>query len=244
MTPLGPRASRPHATSWSRAILALTLLACALPAVAQTDLYACRVIVTGTDERTRPAGLRHCLHDVIQKSTGKAILENSTLLDDPAPLIEDVVYLDRMTGIPLHDEQGTRDRPYDLIAHVDPARLAARLATAGLRIWQNRPVLAARISITHGAERYPLMADTFQGERHRQALLAAAELTGLRVTLPAEHMPGRGDDVLTGALEWRPAEFGWTARWDLGQEHWSVTGVSFDEAYRAGLRGAAAHLSH
>src|SRR3954452_19837318 len=102
------------------------LLACAMLAIAAhtragVDLFACRVIVTGTDMRSRPDGLARCLRDVVVKVTGKPSLaedaRTSAIAQRADGLVEDFVYLDRMSGIPHHDEQGTRDRPYDLVAH-------------------------------------------------------------------------------------------------------------------------------
>ena len=53
---------------------------------------------------------------------------------------------------------------------------------------------------------------------------------------------------LEGKLVWSDNDFGWNADWRLVQEGkergtWSVRGVSFDDAYRAGVGGAAELLS-
>ena len=51
------------------------------------------------------------------------------------------------------------------------------------------------------------------------------------------------DQALTGTLEWSDAARGWIAEWRLafaGQNYaWRVRGVSFDDAFRNALRGAA-----
>ena len=55
------------------------------------------------------------------------------------------------------------------------------------------------------------------------------------------------DQALTGTLEWSDAARGWIAEWRLafaGQDYaWRVRGVSFDDAFRNALRGAAQVLS-
>ena len=227
----------------------------AAPALAaDPGLFTCRVIVTGTDLRTRPEALERCIRRVVVKVTGRPSLE-----DDPRTaaiarhgeaLIEDLVYLDRMSDVPHHDEQGTRDRPYDLIAHVAPERLGQELTKAGLRPWLERPKLVAHIQVTpkDGAG-FVLDADGDAGERQRQALLAAADRFGLRVALPtgAQAQSGVAPDgvPLEGELAWSDADFGWNAAWRLGGDgaRWEVRGVSFDEAYRAGLGGAAERLA-
>ncbi len=244
--------------------VALALLSTSA-AAAEPGLFACRVIVTGTDMRSRPAALERCVRDVAIKVTGRP-----DLADDPrvqaiarrAPeLVEDIAYLDRMTDIPKHDDQGTRDQPFDLIAHVSPEALEAELAKAGLKPWLERPPLLTLATIARGEERYPLSADGDRGERQRQALLAAGETYGLRIALPTEAQalaPGgvRAQDLpigrarqpvatLTGSLHWSEADFGWNAEWRLAGRAtgWSVRGVSFDEAFRAGVGGAARVLS-
>jgi len=52
---------------------------------------------------------------------------------------------------------------------------------------------------------------------------------------------------LAGTLVWSDAELGWIATWRLpfgGEDHrWQIRGVSFDDAFRNALRGAAQVLS-
>jgi len=56
-----------------------------------------------------------------------------------------------------------------------------------------------------------------------------------------------GDQVLAGTLVWSDAERGWIAQWRIaasGKAHaWRISGVSFDDAFRNALRGAAQVLS-
>ena len=223
------------------------------------DLFACREIVTGTDMRSRPEGLERCVRDVVVKVTGQP-----ALADDPrtiaiasraSALAEDFAYVDRMSDIPHHDEQGTRDRPYDLIVHLDPERVTAALSEAGLRPWLVRPALLVVVSVTKDGASFRLDADGDAGERQREAVLAAADRFGMRVVLPSAEqlatgrMPAvRGGQVtLQGQLVWSEADFGWNASWRLGagsaEANWEVRGVAFDDAFRSGVGGAAERLS-
>lgn len=221
-----------------------------------SGLHEATVIVTGMDARSRPAGLGAALAQAMAKLSG-----NPALLDDPhvaalAPLapglVESMAYLDRMSDLPHQDEQGTRDRPYDLRVRFDPAMLDALLAGLGEVPWRIRPALAVAIRIEpRGGPALLLHADTDPDERHRAALLAAADQAGLQVVLPLD-APGtvpplpQPDLVLRGSLSWQEGA-GWTAQFTLpwhGRQHaWGVDGVGFDAAYRNAMRGAARVLS-
>lgn len=234
-----------------RALLLLLLLA---PAAQASGLYESRAITTGTDERARPAALAACLAQVLAKVSG-----NPALLDDPrvaalgpaAPgLLAGLAYLDRMSDIPRHDEQGTRDRPYDLLARFEPAGIDAALFGLGEIPWlagRDRPPVLADITIApRGGAPLPLRADTDADERHRAALLDAADRFGIPVLLrPLDGPAPRAAATLRGTLAWQGD--GWAAAWTLawaGQLHaWDIRGVSFDDAYRNAVAGTAAALS-
>ncbi|GAC1341345.1 MAG: DUF2066 domain-containing protein [Acetobacteraceae bacterium] len=221
-------------------------------------LYTCRVYVTGTDMRSRPAGLERCVRDVLVKVAGAPDLAADPRLTElgtrAAQMVEDLVYLDRMTDEPIHDEQGTRDRPFDLVAHVDPQAVAGLLHELGAAAWvTTRPVLLAVVDVAKDGAGFPVTADGPQGERQRRALLAAGETFGMRVALPTidrwpapdqplARAPG-GVVALTGSMRWSEADAGWNCQWRLGDREWSISGVSFDEAFRAGVAGAVRILA-
>ncbi len=240
-----------------RALAILLLLS--VPVLSQpghaAGLYEARAITTGMDQRARPAALAACLAQVLAKVSG-----NPALLDDPrvaalgpaAPaLLASFAYLDRMSDEPKHDEQGTRDRPYDLIARFEPPGIDAALLALGEIPWlvnRDRPSVLAEIAIAfRGGATATLHADTDADERHRAALLAAADRFGLPVLLrPADGPPPVAAAALHGSMTWQDAT-AWTGSWTLiwqGQRHaWDISGVNFDEAYRSGVAGAVAVLS-
>ncbi len=232
-----------------RALLILLLLA---PAAQAAGLYEAQAVTDGTDLRARPAALAACLAQVLAKVSG-----NPALLDDPrvaalgpaAPgLLAGFAYLDRRPDTPGHDEQGAR--PRDLLARFEPADIDAALFGLGEIPWlvhRDRPRVLADITIIPpNSTPMPLRADTDADERHRAALLDAADRFGIPVLLrPADGPAPRAAAVLRGTLAWQGD--GWTAAWTLawaGQLHaWDVRGASFDDAYRNAVAGAAAALS-
>ena len=208
--------------------------------------------LTGTDQRSRPAGLARCVRDVLVKLSGDPAVADDPRLQaiDATGMIEDFAYLDLMSDQPTHDEQGTRDRPYDLVAHVEPTQAQALLRATGRTPWlAPRPRLLVRATVTRGATGFPLTADGGDGERQRQALLAAGATYAMRVALPTYEQAKQGQPpsgpgrTLQGTLLWSDADAGWVADWQMDGAAWSVRGVSFDEAFRAGVGGAALRLS-
>ena len=259
----------PTITGGERRLLPALLLLAAASAQAQTladspQLLQCDIIVTGTDMRSRPAALDRCVREVAIRVTGRPDLEDdpglAAIAANAPALVEDFAYLDRMTDIPTHDEQGTRDRPYDFIAHVDPAALQSALAAAGLHPWLDRPTLLVLVTVTpRVGDPFPLTGDGLDGERQREAILDASRRYGLRVALPTaaqaadlDHLtpdalhlggPGKRAVTLRGTLIWSDADFGWNANWQLPSRTWQTSGVSFDAAFRSAVGGAAQALA-
>ena len=195
----------------------LASLVLATPARADA-LYSASVIVTGMDARSRPSGLRAALGQVLAKVSGDPALAGDPRLaaTDPAPLLRALAYTDRMGDIPRHDEQGSRDRPYDLTAWFDPPGIDAVLRAWGHRPWSApRPPLRVEITIVpRTGPPMPMRADTDSDEQHRTALLAAAARFGLDPVLPLAlptPITATGP-VLSGTLRWSDAD----ARLDRG----------------------------
>jgi uncharacterized protein len=265
---------------WTRSIvvfrsLTALLVAAALIASARAeDLYQGHTIATGQVEETRIPGVRECFVQVLARVSGDARLIGdervTALAENAGALITGLRYRDRMAGIPVHDEQGTYDRPYDLIVSFDPAGIDAALRSLGREPWAGaRPRLTLFVAVSSPAGPFVLAADAERGADMRQALANAAELAGLPAALPkraALSAAGLGPEALAsadlaalqaaaskdgralaGALTWSDAEMGWIANWRMkfgGAEfRWGVRGVSFDAAFRNALSGAAQILS-
>ncbi len=229
-------------------LAALALLATAAAAAPDPAVYTCHVDVTGTDARNRPSALAQCVRDVLVKLSGDpALADDPRPLPDAAAAVQDFAYLDLMTDIPIHDEQGTRDRPFDLLGHVDPATAEATLRCLGITPWTApRPTLHVQVTVVdRKGVQFDLTGDGERGERQRRALLEAGERFALRVALPAEGSTPP-PPLLTGTLRWSDADFGWNADWSMPAtgSTWAVRGVSFDSAFRAGVGGASLRLAH
>lgn len=99
-------------------VMLLAMFAGAAAADSVRDLYTSDAIVTGTAEENRQIGFRECLGEVLIKASGdQRILELpalAPLMQRAGSFVASFSYRDRLEGIPIHDEQGTHDRPHDL----------------------------------------------------------------------------------------------------------------------------------
>jgi len=111
------------------------------------DVYTTRAVVTGKDERNRPLGFKLCFEDVLVKASGDASIVNDSRFEAFAAGAEQYVssfsYRDRLEGKPVHDEQGTYDRPHFLTCRFDPQKIDSVLKTFGRKPWlTHRPRLS------------------------------------------------------------------------------------------------------
>jgi uncharacterized protein len=250
------------------------------PAVAQPggldDLYTTRAVVTGTDERNRPLGFKLCFADVLVKVSGDASVLTDrrfeTLAGAAGQYISAFSYRDRFEGKPVHDEQGTYDRPHFLTCQFDRQKIDDVLRTLGSKPWPRpRPRLVVVLSVHGRANSGMLSSDGAFEPDMREALANAAQRYGLTVRLPriatlqseridldtaaaipADRLLGiakasDSDLPLVGELRWSDAALGWVATWTVETNQrrfrWSVSGVNYDEAFRNAVRGAAQVLS-
>jgi hypothetical protein len=240
------------------------------------DIYTTRAVVTGTDERNRPLGFSLCLEDVLVKVSGDAsILSDrrfAALAAAAGQYVSTFSYRDRFEGKPVHDEQGTYDRPHFLTCQFDPKKIDGVLKMLGRKPWLGRRPRLVLVLSVHGRTNSGLLSrDGVFDPDMREALANAAQRYGLTVSLPsvvtlqdnqinigtAESIPTErllkvaalsdGELPLVGDLRWSDAALGWVANWRLavnGRGHsWSVSGVNYDEAFRNAVRGAARVLS-
>jgi uncharacterized protein len=263
-----------YALALAIALFAVTALGRAVSAA--DDLYRAQAFVTGQGEAERARGFALCLEAVLAKVSGDPRLAGdpaaAALTAQAGNFVIGFDYHDRMQGIPVHDEQGTRDRPFDLTVAFDPQKIDGALRSLGRTPWpEPRPRLAVILGVRDATTSYVLSEDGDRGLGQRQSLAAVAARRGLPLVLPrstrlaAEHITydrvialssprlsivakaSGGDAALVGTLVWTEAALGWTTRWRLswrGREHrWHIGGVSFDDAFRNGIDRAVAILS-
>src|SRR6266481_8401458 len=126
-------------------ILAALMFCTATMAAAADDLYRVQTVVTGQGEANRIIGFAACLEDVLIKVSGAVKLAGDPRLAAYQSRAGDFVkshsYHDQMSGTPIRDEQGTRDRPYDLIIEFDEKKIDGLLSVFGITPWlSHRPV--------------------------------------------------------------------------------------------------------
>src|SRR5258708_1949765 len=261
---------------WIAPVLGVVAVAGAPSAAANgDDLYQAQTIVTGEREETRLPGFAECLEYVLVKVSGDTRLIGdkrvAALAGEARSFVRDFRYHDRMSGIPHHDEQGTRDRPYDLIVTFDRTKIDAALRTLGREPWvAPRPRLTVFLAMRNLTSAFMVAGD---GDRalERSALTAAASQLGMTITLPSEAAlaasglryetlptadPARlatvatatdGELALVGRMTWSDDAFAWIADWRLaadGTTHqWRASSVTFDDEFRKAMGGAARILS-
>lgn len=256
-------------------LLALTLVACLVSAPASSEpvlpplgLYSGRTVVSGQGETNRKTGATACLLDVLVKVSGDPTVATDprvlALAGQAVEIAQGFNYRDRLEGRPLHDEQGSYDRPHYLTVTFDSERIASLLRSVGRVPWTGeRPRVLAMIDVRGRKASFHLASDESidVSEDMRAALAAAGERFGIVVALPdradwTRVSKGRADGpepttdgghttgaTLHGDLVWSDAAMGWIARWKTtwGKRPyaWSERGVNFDEAFRQGISGMA-----
>jgi uncharacterized protein len=239
-------------------------------------LYRAVAIVTGTGEENRQIGFRLCMEDVVVRVSGDYRLITSgrakNMIDDAASYVAKFKYRDRYEGIPVHDEQGTHDRPHDLTVDFDRGKIDAAIAALDSKPWLDpRPRLAIILGVRNATGQFVLSADGEQGFYMRDSFAAASDRIAMPIVLPSRSLidsaglrqdsigtadlaaldkvakEAGGDQALAGTLTWSDADRGWIAEWRLAMSGktyaWRISGVSFDDAFRNALRGAAQVLS-
>jgi len=245
-------------------------------AAAADSLYRVAAIVTGQGDANRIIGFAACFQDVLIKVSGALKLEGDPRLSayksNSADFVSSYSYHDQMSGTPKRDEQGTRDRPYDLIVDFDDRKINDVLNSLGVKPWlSRRPVLGVFVEMEQGSRQYIATSDAKQSDLQRDSLLAAALKRGMVIVLPDVEALAKaninaaellttpsstlaslaselgGEVALVGRLKWEDSELGWATEWRIhwnGRMHrWQLRGVTFDEAFRRGIGGAAQILS-
>ncbi len=255
-------------------LLAALMFCAATMAEAADDLYRAQTVVTGQGEANRAIGFAACLADVLIKVSGAV---NWPMIPGWLPVarrFRQGASLSRPdVRHAIRDEQGTRDRPYDLIVDFDERKIDDLLDVLGLTPWlSHRPVLALFVEMALGARNYIVTADAgLSAVAPRQSLLAASARRGVPIVLPddaalaksgldggglaktppsalAARAAGLGGEVaLVGRLRWDDSDLAWISEWQMewqGRPHrWQVRGGTFDDAFRRALGDAAQIMS-
>ena len=208
------------------------------------DLYRTKVTVTGQGEANRIVGFGVCLEDVLIKASGAQKLAGDRRLAAYKSKAKDLVrtfsYRDQFSGKPIRDEQGTRDRPYDLTVEFEESRIDEILKALGLKPWlSHRPSLAVFVEMEQGPRNYIVTMDGTQSDLQRDALLAAADKRGMNIVLPSTAALAKsnitdaelrtpslpalapaaaeqgGEVVLVGRLVWDDRDLGWATQWQM-----------------------------
>lgn len=267
-------------SQFSRLVLVLVGLVIAYaathPVIAATvdELYQSQTIVTGQGEVNRQIGFKDCLDRVLVKVSGDQWLpkkpEMAGLRDKAGSFVDSFRYHDRLEGIPVHDEQGTHDRPHDLTCLYKPAVIDKVLGELGSKPWLGeRPRLVVFLTAEQGRRHFALTADDQPGQAMRESFVNATGPLMMHIAFPpAALLSGMdenaeraadmasldrlaqkagADQALAGSIVWSDKDLGWIADWRVAMAgktyHWQVRGVSFDEAFRVAIRGAAQILS-
>lgn len=243
---------------------------------ADDSLYGSRVVTSGTSEDRRMPAFAACLENVLVKVSG-----NARLLHDPRvdalkqhadTYVSSFDYRDLYSGIPLHDEQGSYDRPHYLSVDFDPAKIDTALAGLGLKPWTApRPKLVVFLGVDRYGKRIIVDATSDRDKDMRESFANAARRYGAKIMFPDYPVAISGtrtfdawmkpDEVdldvaaravgggsgLVGTLTWSDTEHGWIADWRAQagprQVSWQIRGVSFDDAFRNAILGANQVLS-
>ncbi len=215
----------------------------------ENDLYAGRTIITGQRDETRLPGFKVALLDVVKKVTGDHSLTSSdieSIVHGNIKLyVKDFTDHDRMADIPIHDEQGTRDRSFELLINFVPIKVNAMLHSLGRKPWLNhRPRVLVLVGVKNATRSYVLTGDEDEelGAEQRESFIAAAWQAGLPLVLPTSVSlkmaklevnsldrisPSQqldlarslsADVVITGHLVWIGGANGWKADWSLQEE--------------------------
>jgi uncharacterized protein len=241
-----------------------------------TALYQARTIVTGQRDETRIPGLERCLRDVLVRVSGDPGLADHPRLAELAKRAQEPVahigWRDLYAGRKLKDEQGTRDRPFEMTVEYDFAKIDAMLAELGSKPWRgDRPRLVVFLAVHHIGRSYILDSTIEVGELQRESFQDASWKYALQVKIPGKAVLEKagvtlqmlpelplsaleplvdakvGELPLAGTLRWNKQLLAWEADWRMiagaTQHRWGIKGVNFDAAFRNGVGGAAQILS-
>ncbi|KJS14984.1 MAG: hypothetical protein VR78_09315 [Hoeflea sp. BRH_c9] len=220
---------------------------------APVDLYAATVIVTGRDNLSeRERGIREALPKALTRLTADADVAEAArqkgLIDEPGALVTGFDYLDRKEGIQISDEQGTRERSFELAVHFNPARIDEILAKVGAAAWKGqRPLVVFNLQIDNGVNQFTLMRKAESGYGQRLAIDDAAQALALPVALPDDAAAAAAKVVVSGEMVMTPSGH-WDTTWHVKaagvDEQFAFGETTFDVSIGGALRRTAKTLAN
>lgn len=239
------------------------LAASAVAQAASADLYSATVIVTGRDNLAeRARGIRAALPLVLTRLTVDGELAQRAVDEGLTDAAEAIVaafdYVDRKQGIQISDEQGTRERSFELTVRFDEDKVDAMVARLGSSAWKGeRPQIGVALLVDDGVSAYVLTRSSQKGYGQRLALDDEARALALPVLLPDAAEGDAPEAALAQAgltapvrLEGRMTVTSagyWDTRWRLTgrnlDERFASTGKTFDAAIGEALRHSAKTLA-
>jgi uncharacterized protein len=270
-----------HMPNLNRRLIPHFLLAAlaAVPAWAAADIgnpYQVTMVTSGTSVERRSPALAQLFGDVLVKVSGNRQLATDPRVQrsaaDAASTVDSFTYYDRMTGIALHDEQGSYDRPNDFTVTFDKAKIDTVLSSLGEKPWpEPRPHVLLFVGTRKGDTVFSPASDGDHDPGMRATLAASAIRYGVHAafaasatlaaagasftTLPDADLAALdttakkegADAAVAGTLDFSDTVHGWIVNWRMqwqGQTYrWGISGVSYDDAYRDAVAGAASILS-
>lgn len=238
-------------------------------------LFQATTIVTGTGGESQGDAFALTLEAVLVKVSGNPNLIGDERLAGLRRTAERLVvtfsYRDLYAGRPIHDEQGTYDRPHFLTVRFDPDRVVEALAAIGETVYEGpRPPIQTVLQVDAIRDKFLLTGTTSvdRADDMRFSLERAADQLGLTIRYPSTRELGsyplerirelaagaedpgawvQRESALLGHLAWDRERDIWDCNWTFdgsqGPVSWRVESVSFDEAFRVGLRGTLGVLA-
>jgi len=231
-------------------------------------LHRGEAIVTGQDDlEERERGIRHALiHALIKLSGDDRVADHPELpaiLADAETFVIAHEYEDRKHGVPISDEQGTRDRSFQLRVDFDGDALHNVLERLGFGAWhEDRPRLLVLLAVTDHVDAFVIGTEVAQGIGHREVLEYEAHRRGMPLVIPrmdsfeatavshhdvvSTHGGAVGalaraysaDAALTGAMT-QSSTGAWSTDWTLLADdlpvRWRVPETTFDRSISQAL---------
>lgn len=221
-------------------------------AAAPADLYSATMIVTGRDNLAeRARGIQAAFPLVLTKVRADAEVGDRAVAEGLSRQAEALVsrldYVDRKEGIQISDEQGTRERSFELTVHFDPRRIDGIVTGLGGEPWMGpRPQVAVTLVVRDGVSEYLLTGASDRGYGQRLALRDGADALGMPIALPDTDGAAGSPVRLEGRMEMTPAGY-WNTGWHLAaaglDERFTFENTTFDAAISGALRRSAKALA-